>query len=160
MQLNYDFLLKNYVIPFRINRDNRKDIFQKLYKEKNLNSIIKLLLTEQGWRNKQFAAICIGVFKLEEFIEQIFKQASSLDEFYTAEAYSFALITIKSTKAKKYLKELSKIDTSDSEYSKNVQKFYKAGLLIIENEACNNDDLLLFINSLEDRMENWYLKIY
>jgi hypothetical protein len=154
MELNLDFLVDNYVRPFRVNRNNRKDILQKLYSEKNLNSIIKFLLTEQGWRNRQFAAICIGVFKLEEFSDQIYEQALSIDEFHAAEGYSFALMKINSTKTKKYLKELSELDKSHSGYSQNVQKWYKAGLIILENLVYNDDDLSSFIVSLRNRIEN------
>ena len=155
MKLKLDFLIEKYVVPFRINKENRKEILQKLYLEEDLNLIIELLLTEKGWRNRQFAAICIGVFKLEEFIDKVYEQALSLDEFYAAESYSFALTVINSTKTNKYLKELVELDSSNSKYSQNVQKWYKAGFLIVENLDSNDDDLLLFKSKLINKIENW-----
>lgn len=115
---------------------------------------LKELLSDRGWRNRVVAATVIGVLKENRFLDQIFIQAQEFDEYHAAKSYAFCMLLIGNEKATKYLKIL--VDKEiESDYSKKLQRYYLAALLLLDPSVETNEELENEKQKLLSRKEKW-----
>ncbi len=148
--------IEKYIVPFYLKADllatEKKSVLIDLLNSSE--SILFEFLTEKGWRNRVVASTVIGGMKMEIYIDQIYKQAKELNEFYQGKSYAFALTNMSCEKADKYLEILAHKNI-ESDYSKNIQRYYKAGLSIRNKDYDAGIDLKNEINKLNSKMEKW-----
>ena len=153
-----DELIDKYIVPFYLKADllanEKKSVLTELLKLSDLDSVLMDFLTERGWRNRVVASTIIGGMKMEKYIDQIFSQAKEFSEFHQAKSYAFALTNMNSGKADEYLGILARAEL-DSVYSKNLQKYYKAGFCIRNKEYQSEMELTDIISELNLRIEKW-----
>jgi hypothetical protein len=150
--------IEKYIVPYYLKADllanEEKSVLTELLNSADYESILIDFITDKGWRNRVVASTIIGGMRMEKFIDQIFTQAKEFNEFYQAKSYAFALTNMKCKKADKYLEILAKTKL-DSEYSKNIQKYYKAGYYLRNKEYKSEVELKNEIESLNVRIEKW-----
>jgi hypothetical protein len=151
-------IINTYVRPYYQNPDllaDKNKIVLLNWKD-SIQFDIELteLLTDNGWRNRVVAATVVGALKLERYITQIFTQAQDLDEYYQAKSYSFTFIRIANNESIRFLEALANKQVN-SEYSKNVQKLYKAGLAYLDKNCHLSTNVDKELDLLNNRMNKW-----
>ncbi|MFL1895117.1 hypothetical protein ACJRPK_05400 [Aquimarina sp. 2-A2] len=150
--------IEKYIIPFYLKADllanEQKSILTELLNSPDYESILVDFITAKGWRNRVVGSTIIGGLKMEKYIDQIFSQAKEFSEYHQAKSYAFALTNMNSKKADSYMKNLAETKL-DSDYSKNLQKYYQAGLCIRNIKYKPEIDLVSEIYKLNSRIEKW-----
>ena len=150
--------IEKYIVPFYLKTDllanEEKSVMTELLNSPDSEFILTDFLTDKGWRNRVVASTIIGGMRMEKFIEQIFAQAKEFNEFYQAKSYAFALTNMECKRADEYLEVLANT-ILDSEYSKKLQKYYKAGYYLRNKENGFEVELTKEIESLKAKIEKW-----
>ena len=151
-------LIDKYVKPYYNSPDrlveNNGEVLKKWRVSIDFKADLMELLSHRGWRNRVVAATVIGVTKDERFLDQIYHQARELNEYYAAKAYAFSLLLIGNEKAKEYLNSLAQKEV-ESDYSKNLQKYYQAALTLMEPSLESKEDVEREKEILQNRKEKW-----
>ena len=149
-------LLDRYIVPFYLNPDllarEKRPVLDELLSLSNSDRILSDFLSDTGWRNRVVASTIIGGLKMQDYIDQIFLQAKEFGEFHQAKSYSFALTNMNSEKADEYLGILAETEVN-SEYSKRLQKLYKAGYCIRNKDYTLGDEVKEIAAKLNLRIE-------
>jgi hypothetical protein len=154
MTQKIDIIINKYVIPYRQYVEKRKDILSQLKSDNDCLEIIQLLLNHEGWRERAFGATASGVLRIDQFVDLIYKNAISFDEYHAAEKYAFVFIVLNNNKTNEYLIELSSKIITNS-YSKNIQHIYRAGLAIKTNDNFDNQEILQAKRRLLREIDFW-----
>lgn len=77
-----------------------------------------------------------------------------MDELYQGENYAFALANMDSVDADHGLESIVNIKT-ESEYSSNIQKYFKAALTIRNKNYKSDVEILKEVDYLNTRILNW-----
>lgn len=151
-------LIDKYVKPYYTSPDslaeNNGEILRNWKASIDFEAELTELLSDRGWRNRVVAATIIGATRDETFLDQIYYQAEELNEYHAARSYAFSLLMMGNDKAKEYLNRLAQRE-AESDYSKNLQKYYKAALALLEPSFESKEEVEREKEVLLRRKEKW-----
>jgi hypothetical protein len=151
-------LIDKYVKPYYTSPDrlaeNNGEVLSNWKASIDFEEELTELLTNGGWRNRVVAATVIGATRDERFLDQIYNQAKKLNEYHAAKSYAFSLLMMENEKARDYLNMLVQRKPV-TDYSKNLQKYYKAALTLIEPLNETSDEIEKEKEFLRCRKEKW-----